>query len=136
MKKYAIYCTPEQTKRALELGAPIKIEDTRDRYSFVPQYSDSMGCRIKKFEDAYKNCYCDETAAYLIPTAEEMIGWLEKQGDIDCIEVNHAYKWSYDIFNKEYWKIMKHNTIYQSRKEATLAAIDAALEFLDKRNKK
>lgn len=140
MNRYIIYCTPKQTKIALELGAPIEIEDTRDRYSFLPQYSDSTGCRSKKFEDAYKDCYCDETSAYLIPTAEELIGWLEaecgvidfnagrdmdftKDDDFDFIDT-YCYSVSFEDKHK------CTGSEFSTKKEATIAAINAALEYL------
>lgn len=132
MDRYKILCTEEQTKKAIKLGAPIKIADTRDKYSFLPQYSDSTGCRTKKFEDAYKNCYCDETAAYLIPTAEQMIGWLEEQESIISIEVIKCDGYWQGYVETTNYKdaIGRHG--YSSRKGATIAVIDAALEYLTK----
>lgn len=101
MKHYTIYCTPEQTKKALELGAPIE----RDGYEDRPYV------------------YID--GAYLIPTTEQMIGWLEGQGihvDI-CYESDNRfyYVFDFDDFVSDF---------YPTRKEATLAAIDAALGYL------
>lgn len=112
MNRYTIYCTESQTKKALELSAPINV-------SF--QFNNPTAII--------------NNIAYEIPTAERIIGWLEEQGDIKSINVECAYKWHYEIYNKEYWKIMKHNDIYNSRKEATLAAIDAALDYLIKNRK-
>lgn len=65
-------------------------------------------------------------------TAEEMIGWLEKQDDIEEITIlrNRAFhSWAYLVTNKRD-KLVSSNNIYQSRPEATIAAIDAALEYL------
>lgn len=118
MNKYTIYCTSEQVKKALELGAQIE---------YVDRFNENLPSELIEFTDANGKI---KSAEFVIPTAEQMIGWLEEQGDINAIEVGCAYKWGYRIFNKEYWEIMKHNTIYQSRQEATLAAIDAALEYL------
>lgn len=103
MKRYNIYCTFEQTKKALELGAPIK---------YV-----SIG-NIKKYHE---------------PTAEQMIGWLEDQklkiniAHVDMVEdclSFHIYE------GKDRDLAVKKGYNYSSRKEATLAAIDAALEYL------
>lgn len=56
LKDYTICCTEEQTKKALELGAPIKY----------------------KSEVYYPN-----GAAYPVPpTAEQMSGWLRKEHNI------------------------------------------------------
>lgn len=49
MKRYTVYCTKEQTEKALKLGAPIEME-----------YLDLI-CKSFPIE----------------PTAEEMLGWLE-----------------------------------------------------------
>ena len=78
MNRYTIYCTEEQTKKALELGAP-------------------LNCCYHN--DDFQNTIKIGSLHYVeIPTAEQMLGWLEDN--------------------------------YESRKEATLAAIDAALEYL------
>lgn len=107
MNSYKIPCTEEQTKKALNLGVPIKK---------ISHYYNG--------EEFYSN---DKT--YLIPTAEEMIGWLEEQ-DVyinvcweDCI-----YYVQIRSVDKGYIGI--GDTIYTSRKEATIAAIDVALEYL------
>ena len=92
MKQYTIYCTPEQARKALGLGAPI-------------EYKLKGTCKT--------------------PTAEQMIGWLEEQGlhfDFEFITITCC--------------MVQHNGTYLcnpftgTRKEATLAAIDAALEYL------
>lgn len=108
MEEYTILCTPEQTKKALKLGAPIE----------------KLSLRIFINEERYKN-----------PTAEQMIGWLEEQ-DIEDIEIGNYVttgSWHYAVFMKG-----KHSHFaedkFASRKQATLAAIDAALEYLS--NKK
>lgn len=117
MNKYTIYCTEEQTKKARELGAPIKAT------SFpTPNRVD------------YDDCYVEYKGYYLeIPTAEQMIGWLEKQGIL--VDVSSAFNhtnvkiYGYRIgfgFND----YVSDAVDYPTRKEATLAAIDAALDYL------
>ena len=59
---YSIYCTEEQTKKALELGAPINF---RWLYHGIPFH--------KEVNIEYGH-YAE------IPTTEEMVGWLEEQG--------------------------------------------------------
>lgn len=99
MNRYEIRCTEEQTKKALELGAPIY-----NNYGIGGIY------------EGLKN-----------PTAEQMIGWLEEQGQ--SIEVCRLYK------NNPNWSAFVDDTqiigkYYPTRKGAIIAAIDAALEYL------
>lgn len=111
MRKYIIYCTTEQTKKACELGAPItKI--------------------ILDKESGTK---------YFIPTAEQMIGWLEEQdeiSDISILYLQHREKWIYQVyvFDGGYIDVLNDN-YFSNRKEATLAAIDVALEYLTNNKK-
>lgn len=102
---YTIYCTPEQTLKAIKLGAPIEATWKETTNSYIV------------FEDD------------VIPTAEQMIGWLETQGfgfSIDKLSVIYQ---SYVTYNGISNKIadISYN---KSRKEATLVVIDAALEYL------
>lgn len=102
MNDYTIYCTEEQTKKALELGAPIKIE-----------------------------CFSTATEDYwheVIPTTEQMINWLEEQGFYIRLNTNGC--------NVEIDFTCILELIGISRKEATLAAIDAALEYLSNQKSK
>ena len=117
MEQYTIYCTEEQTNKALELGAPIEVD----------------------FQFNSKTAIINHKA-YIVPTAEQMIGWLERQGlvIIDTIIVTHpidgiswyGYKLIFPWQKEDYSKIK-----YDSRREATLAAIDAAFDYLSKNNK-
>lgn len=114
---YSIYCTPEQTGKALELGAPLYLQSVDDD-------EDS----IEVVENSVYNYY-------EIPTAEEMIGWLEDQKYISSIEVSYQYmlnKYCYYIFDNYGNDIesLDSKIRFNSRKEATLAAINAALEYL------
>lgn len=106
MDKYKIYCTEEQTEKALELGAPIEVDF---------QFNSKTAIINKK--------------AYVLPRAEEIIGWLEEQESFSNICVrktmggNHS---SACYCNGE----TLLNKVFSSRKDATLAAIDVALEYL------
>ena len=107
MDKFAIHCTEEQTKKALELGAPITTSN--DRF------------------DEHVSPICKEGEQWLyaiIPTAEEMIGWLEEQGIL--VGINHC---DYEIEVGTFFIHCRK----KGRVEATLAAIDAALEYLSKK---
>lgn len=120
MKQYTIYCTDKQVKKALELGAPLdgvcKQDGTRPIYYTLPT-SDP------KWMD------CD---AYYMPTAEQMIGWLETRGEFR-IEISTGIRdvWFYYIhisYGTNYKNLFYGG--FHTRKEATLAAIDAALDYL------
>lgn len=102
MDNYTILCTKEQTRKALDLGAPIK-------YVLIGP----IGKDIKK---------------YLEPTAEEMIGWFREEKNIFFVP-KKVGDCNYVIIGD-----LKCYKSYDSYKEATLAAIDAALEYLE--NKK
>lgn len=96
---YTIYCTEEQTNKALELGAPL------NTWGFAREP--------------------------VIPTAEQMVGWLEEQEGVYDIHLLRTAdgEWKYDVTTK----CVSDNRMYgrcSSRKVATLAAIDAVLEYL------
>lgn len=123
---YTIYCTPKQTKAALELGAKIVI------FSNKGQISDETAKRWNMFNVGI--------VTYRLPTTEEMIGWLEEQG-VKCFVLQDIYDDdSYNIqINKELIRTghpqYNYPLSYNSRKEATLAVIDAALEYLSNNKK-
>lgn len=108
MDKYTIYCTAEQTKKAFKLGAPINVSSL-----VTGQYGEPHA----------------EYITYLNPTAEQMIGWLEEHGFVIEIILSdeEEHPWTFAM-NK-----VKDVCVYDTRKEATLAAIDAALEYLKSR---
>lgn len=118
MNQYSIYCSAEQTRKAFELGAPCITNDV------------ALGCHIANPEKfVVRN---EMPCVIVIPTAEEMIGWLEKQGIFINIDLTCDFKY------QSYLKTLKnadHNIIsevlhHSSRQEATLAAIDEALDCL------
>lgn len=118
MRRYTIYCTEEQTRKALKLGAPIFSVKNAFTSKDIPHFN------IGNEKD---------WVLYIIPTAEQMIGWLEEQGLLVSILYGYEVsdKWAYDIDGEEYFDYKSGE--YNSRKEATLAAIDAALEYLQKK---
>lgn len=106
MNKYTIYCTAEQTKKALELGVPL----------FEAPYVGYFPV-IKTEDDIY----------YEVPTAEQMLGWLRSQGFRFCInDLEESTHW--DVTIDDFFAIGELST----PKEATLAAIDAVLDYLIK----
>ena len=107
MNKYTIYCTEAQTKKAFELGAPLEFTEWYDDKSAY------VGLKGEKYA--------------IIPTAEQLIGWLEGRGGIEDITICKTGMW---IWGKKH-TIIEGGLSYSSRKEATLAAVDTALEYLN-----
>lgn len=117
MDEYTIFCTEGQTKKALELGAPIR--------RILP----TEAINDPSFE--MSEHFSDRPIPYFvkIPTTEQMIGWLEEPGITEIfITRRNIYYWNYLIICKK--KVAFRYNSYPNRKEATLAAIDAALEYL------
>lgn len=114
MNRYSIFCTPEQTKRAYKLGAPI--------YIFVHAAGEDKG--------SYKPI--DEFTDALIPTAEQICGWLRKKN----IFINVCH--NCDGYGTWIKKIVPSEPIgdmigyFETEPQATLSAIDAALDYLEK----
>lgn len=112
MDEFTIYCSEEQARKALELGAQLK------RVKVMAIYD------IEE-EPIYKT----EMDWFYIPTAEQMLGWLEAQDGIGEVDIYEMVSWCYDV---HYVDDSDFNLGYKTRKEATIAAIDAALEYLIK----
>lgn len=111
MSDYTIFCTREQTYKAIELGAPI----TKDA---------GAGFRYEEFPN---------------PTAEQMIGWLRGKG---VSAKANALSWddehNYAPFFQVHEIKSRRELLFGWRKsyeEATLAAIDAALDYLEQQTK-
>lgn len=67
----------------------------------------------------------------VIPTAEQMLGWLEEIMGISTFHINYypvPKKYGYLIIAIDC--VLETGWLFNSRKEATLAAIDAALDYL------
>lgn len=116
---YTIYCTESQTRKAMELGALIIKVDTQDK-------------RLRYYDNLFYPIIADYPFA--IPTAEQMRGWLE---DIFHIQIDVTFRViDYDWSVRDmYDTIISQSMHVESRKEATFAAIDAALEYLTKNKK-
>lgn len=124
MEQYTIYCTESQTRKALELGAPIELES---EYYHPTENDFKLDNPIpcKSFTRGYHYAKC--------PTAEQMIGWLEEQCVYELSIYKSIWTWGWTILFKDEYRINGHE--FKSRKEATLAAIDAALEYLSNNKK-
>lgn len=118
MKKYITYCTETQAKKARELGAPIEVKSIE-----------------KAPKDWQGKAYFTGTATCAkLPTTEEMTGWLEDTFDVRIGVIKVFTK--YDFYIKYGDKLtVKHVSGYNSRREATLAAIDVALNYLSNNKK-
>lgn len=135
MNRFTRFCTEEQTKRSFELGAPIEFEMeypvNLDTFERSPYPDIKMGK--------------DGEPILITPTTQQMIDWLEEQGiliDINPINGLHFY-WTLrtkeldEGSGKYIWECQYTTDLeYNSRKKATLAAIDAALDYLIKNKKK
>lgn len=110
MDRDSTYCTEEQTKKALEAGAPI--ERKWDYYSEKPMENE---------------CYLGDHGFAKIPTVEWMMEWLKHangmkvqvyqySGGFGCLLITGD-----EIFNER---------PYRSKDDALLATIDAALDYL------
>lgn len=111
MQSFTILCTLEQTKDAIALGAPIKGHPIVDGvlYNLVKYY----------FKDGN---------VYLVPTAEQMISWLETQEPIEYFAISN---FGFDLHTK---KGLFGERDFSSRMDATLTAIDTALKILKEEN--
>lgn len=130
MKKYEIYCSEEQSEKAYKLGAPLnkayRQDGTRKLWYTLP-YNDPN----------WQNC-----DAYYIPTAAQMIGWLESKKGLKYFCVEKDYDLESEKYSDTYsWRVVFNDTsffsedCYETRQEATIAAIDAALEYLTEKSK-
>ena len=106
---FTIYCTEEQTRKALELGAPI-------------QYASIKDIRLERY-------IYDGEEWYVFPTAEQMVGWLEEKFNLQFftgLDIDDLF--FFNIYDND--RLVLEPKSKPSRKEATLTAIDVALEYL------
>lgn len=132
MNRFTIYCTPEQTKKVIELGAPIKI---------VCPYT-KINTKFDERVVVLSHSIVDNTnrTTYTLaetPTAEQIICWLEEQKIFvhiaPCVDICCNWHIASKGYNK--YGYTSDIKVCKTRKEATLAAIDAALDYLIKNKK-
>ena len=120
ISEYTIYCTEDQTIKALELGAPIEV--------------------TKRLEPLVNRKYISDLQTYtaiIIPTAGQLIGWLEEQNIlIEYTRFMGKYACRLLELHDNGERNLHIQKIGSSRKEATLAAIDAALKHLSNKIEK
>lgn len=115
MEEFTICCTEEQTRKALELGAPLN------------------SCY---HNDDFQNTIKIGSLHYVeIPTVGQMMGWLRTQGfAFNIAEYNDHFNdhvfWR--VANNQDKKWYRSDDTLKDPKDAVLAAIDAALEYLSK----
>lgn len=120
MEQYKIKCEEEQAYKALKLGAHLRIFSNRG------QISDETAKKWDMFNVGI--------VTYRLPSAEEMIGWIESNTHITQILIDGMEgTWGYRIYKVTTSDALEANC-YKTRKEATIAAIDAALDYLLKKN--
>lgn len=117
MDRFEIRCTEEQTLKAIKLDAPILVTPA-ELYEELPHFNMAID---------------GENASIIIPTAEQMLGWLEEQEPIKEVCVLLIGSWEYIISNGSENPLCGFD--FNTRKEATIAAIDAALEYLSNKEK-
>lgn len=117
---YTIYCTRNQTKKAFKLGAELM--------TFGYPDLGSKEEAVLKLNRQVVLSRKDDNSIIVgqIPTAEEMIGWLE---DFDCIKEITICKTGMWIWGKNH-TLIDSGSSYSSRRESSHAAIDAALDYL------
>lgn len=114
MDEFTIQCTEEQTRRALELGAPIEYACIKD--IVLGRYIEGISV--------------SNNEAYKIPTSEQMIGWLRSKNILFHFDDETNY-WSIGDANNDLTPLRWYG--YSDNKE--LDAIDAALEYLENNRK-
>ncbi len=150
ISEYTIFCTEAQTKKALELGAPLDIYaeeyDNSNRkdneFNIINDIVFDYGvtvCRNEYGDLVYVTGETNKGCAYYIPTAEQMREYLLKEhGIFPVVDMTNSVSFECGFVSM---LKMENNAkrfvgIYPSNEEATLASIDAALEYLTKNNKK
>lgn len=121
MDNYTIYCSEQQTKRALELGAPIKLIGYVD-------------CTGWDDEPTPANSIVNNGKYFEIPTAEQMIGWLRGKNILFRFDDETNY-WSICDANDDAFDDTSDDDAiplrwYNWSDNKELGAIDVALEYL------
>lgn len=138
MYDYTLLCTPEQTKKALELGAPIRNFITKEESKRLVDKAKSEN-RIDEYENEllkYHQTIIDDMV-YCIPTAEQMMGFFRSKNIHIVIHKDVVDDWSaygHEIAPIEF-TVFDRLVGFNSFEEATIAAIDAALNYLTNNEK-
>lgn len=120
MNQYTIYCTTMQAMKAFELGADLTpCRDAKKNFIITSSRFNS------KWDEKYR-----------IPTAEQMINWLADKEIF--LEMRHTDENMFHIWVGSFipYPDGSWTKSYPTIKEATLAAIDVALEYLSNQKNK
>lgn len=127
---YKISCTSEQIKKAYSLGAPLMTfgyEDLGDIKDKVLKLNGQV--ELESTESG-------GILVAQVPTAEQMIGWLESEMGAE-LDVYRVFDLVLERTIKEFeWSFWVggfydcSNTVFKSRTDATLDAIDHVLDYL------
>lgn len=133
MKQYTIYCTPDQTRKALVLGAPIEMFGSEDTSSAMVNFAmqENQLPDLEELLNQEDHATVIGSYAYCIPTAEQMCGWLEEKHNMRFNIYRYGPKDNNDA--SIYFREDRRETFYRikrSYKEALIAAIDEALDYL------
>lgn len=121
------YCTKEQVKKAFKLGNPIitfGYGDLGDAEAEILKLNRQVV--LKRNED-------NSIIVGQIPTTEELIDWLEEQGILVLAEPSQNKFYGTYFLKREdgYWlNRVFLDGLYTSRKDAIIAAINVALDYL------
>ena len=121
MNNYTIYCTPEQTKKAFKLGAPLHVIEATEEPQIKAINIIANG-RHKEEYTLVDNMLINN------PTAEQLVSWLELE------ENGFNFELTRDYAILEHDKIGTMGMYEMPRKESALVAIDCALEYLANNN--
>lgn len=114
MNDYTCHCTEEQTRRAYELGAPIE-----------KNYCETLNQTTSfSVDDMY----------LVIPTTQQMVNWLRDKFGVLVVTKYNSEKKVYFGCIKKFGDFAYIGVTdgYFSYDRAELAAIDAALDYLEK----
>lgn len=107
MNQYTIYCTQEQAERAYNLGAPI---------------------------DTHEDVSNTDGKLFILPTAEQMVGWMRKSGISVYIAPYYCYGMRLWTAKIQHYAGETTNISgpYADDRDAILKAIDYILDGLEK----
>lgn len=124
MNDYTCHCTEEQTRRAYKLGAPIrKITNIFNVDNGEQFYRDNL---------LY---VCMGDFCCVIPTTQQMIGWLREKGFWIYVKRYWQYNTFYACIEKQGLVRIECTDDFEKPEQAERAAIDAALDYLEKGGK-
>lgn len=122
MKEYSNICTAEQTKAALELGAPLDI---------APESETNVDLVYRHYKHPSPSHDCTSTLYYR-PTQEQLVNWLEKKFNVIVGYVPHDNNYAPLFTNIGTNRQNQTSNLgeYSTRQGATSHAINDALLYL------